>query len=32
MGVWAALFLFKAASRVNVLVESELTARFLLTC
>ncbi len=32
MGVWAALFLFKAASPVNVLVESQLTARFLLTC
>ncbi len=27
MGVWAALFLFEAASRVNVLVESQLTAR-----
>ena len=32
MGVWAALFLFKAASLVNVLIESRLTARFLLTC
>ena len=31
MGVWAALFLFKAASPVNVLVETRLIAHFLLT-
>ncbi len=31
MGVWTALFLFKSASLVNVLVETRLISHFLLT-